>query len=31
MSESEIWGNVVGHEGFYKVSNKGNVQTYQGN
>ena len=25
MTESEIWKDVVGYEGFYKVSNKGNV------
>ena len=25
MTESEIWNDVVGYEGLYKVSNKGNV------
>lgn len=25
MTESEVWKDVVGFEGFYKVSNKGNV------
>ena len=25
MTENEIWKDVVGYEGFYKVSNKGNV------
>ena len=25
MTESEIWKDVVGYEGFYQVSNKGNV------
>ena len=25
MTESEIWKDVVGYEGYYKVSNKGNV------
>lgn len=25
MTEKEIWKDVVGYEGFYKVSNKGNV------
>lgn len=25
MNESEVWKDVVGYEGFYKVSNKGNV------
>ena len=27
MTESEIWKDVVGFEGFYKVSNKGNVHS----
>lgn len=27
MPESEIWKDVVGYEGFYKVSNKGNVHS----
>ena len=26
MSEGEVWRDVVGFEGFYKVSNKGNVR-----
>ena len=25
MTESEVWKDVIGFEGFYKVSNKGNV------
>ena len=25
MTESEVWKDVVGFEGFYKVSNKGNI------
>ena len=27
MTESEVWKDVVGYEGFYKVSNKGNVRS----
>ena len=27
MTESEIWKDVVGYEGLYKVSNKGNVHS----
>lgn len=27
MSEGEVWKDVVGYEGFYKVSNKGNVRS----
>ena len=27
MPESEIWKDVVGYEGFYQVSNKGNVHS----
>ena len=29
MTESEIWKDVVGYEGFYKVSNKGNVYSVE--
>ena len=29
MSESEIWKDVVGYEGFYKVSNKGNIHSVE--
>lgn len=29
MSEGEIWKDVVGFEGFYKVSNKGNVYSVE--
>lgn len=29
MSESEIWKDVVGYEGYYKVSNKGNVYSVE--
>ena len=29
MSENEIWKDVVGYEGFYKVSNKGNVYSVE--
>ena len=25
MTENEVWKDVVGYEGLYKVSNKGNV------
>ena len=27
MTESEVWKDVVGFEGYYKVSNKGNVRS----
>ena len=27
MTESEVWKDVVGYEGIYKVSNKGNVRS----
>lgn len=27
MSEGEIWKDIVGYEGYYKVSNKGNVRS----
>ena len=27
MSKGEVWKDVVGYEGFYKVSNKGNVRS----
>ena len=30
MTESEVWKDVAGYEGFYQVSNKGNVRTYRG-
>lgn len=29
MSKTEIWKDVVGHEGFYQVSNLGNVKSVQ--
>ena len=29
MPESEIWEDVVGYEGFYKASNKGNVYSVE--
>ena len=29
MSEGEVWKDVVGFEGFYKVSNKGNVYSVE--
>ena len=29
MSEQEIWKDVVGYEGFYKVSNKGNIRSVE--
>ena len=29
MTESEIWKDVVGYEGFYQVSNKGNVRSVE--
>ena len=29
MTESEIWKDVVGYEGIYKVSNKGNVRSVE--
>ena len=29
MTESEIWKDVVGYEGFYQVSNKGNVYSVE--
>ena len=29
MTESEVWKDVVGYEGFYKVSNKGNVRSVE--
>ena len=29
MPESEIWKDVVGYEGLYKVSNKGNVRSVE--
>ena len=29
MSEGEVWKDVVGYEGFYKVSNKGNVYSVE--
>lgn len=29
MTESEVWKDVVGYEGFYKVSNKGNVKSVE--
>ena len=29
MTESEIWKDAVGYEGFYKVSNKGNVYSVE--
>lgn len=29
MVESEVWKDVVGYEGFYKVSNKGNVYSVE--
>ena len=29
MSENEVWKDVVGFEGFYKVSNKGNVRSVE--
>ena len=29
MSENEVWKDVVGYEGFYKVSNKGNVYSVE--
>lgn len=29
MSEGETWKDVVGYEGFYKVSNKGNVYSVE--
>ena len=29
MTESEVWKDIVGFEGFYKVSNKGNVYSVE--
>ena len=29
MTESEVWKDVVGYEGIYKVSNKGNVRSVE--
>ena len=29
MPESEIWKDVVGYEGYYKVSNKGNIYSVE--
>ena len=29
MTESEVWRDVVGFEGFYKVSNKGNIYSIE--
>ena len=29
MTESEIWKDVAGYEGFYQVSNKGNVRSVE--
>ena len=29
MTESEVWKDVVGYEGFYKVSDKGNVYSVE--
>ena len=29
MPESEVWMDVVGYEGYYKVSNKGNVRSVE--
>ena len=29
MTESEIWKDVVGFEGLYKVSNKGNIYSVE--
>ena len=29
MSKGEVWKDVVGYEGFYKVSNKGNVYSVE--
>ena len=29
MSENEVWKDVVGYEGFYKVSNKGNIYSVE--
>ena len=29
MSENEVWKDVVGYEGLYKVSNKGNVYSVE--
>ena len=29
MTESEIWKDVVGYEGLYKVSNKGNIHSLE--
>lgn len=31
MSENEIWKDVVGYEGLYKVSNKGNIYSVRRN
>ena len=29
MSEGEVWRDVVGFEGLYKISNKGNVYSVE--
>ena len=29
MTESEVWKDILGYEGFYKVSNKGNIYSVE--